>query len=54
MERLASSLAQHRASKSVGSVMVDGVAIEDLCLTFTVPGECWYLFRNFVTEAACQ
>ncbi|MEW5303421.1 MAG: hypothetical protein WDW36_006114 [Sanguina aurantia] len=38
MERLASALAHHRASKAAGSVMVDGAAIEDLCLTYTVPG----------------
>lgn len=39
LERLAKAAAAHTAAGGVGAVMVDGCPIDDLCLTFTLPGE---------------
>lgn len=38
LERLARAAAAHIAAGGVGPVMVDGCAVGDLCLTFTLPG----------------
>ena len=39
LERLARAAAAHAAAEGAGPVMVDGCRVEDLCLTFTLPGE---------------
>lgn len=38
LERLAKSAAAHAAAGGKGAVMVDGCSIDDLCLSFTLPG----------------
>jgi E3 ubiquitin-protein ligase TRIP12 len=43
LERLAAAAAAHAAAGGGGAVVVDGCAVEDLCLSFTLPGECWGL-----------
>jgi E3 ubiquitin-protein ligase TRIP12 len=44
LERLAAAAAAHAAAGGAGPVMVDGCAVEDLCLSFTLPGE-WHYVR---------
>jgi hypothetical protein len=38
LERLAAALAAWRAGGGAGPLLVDGCPIEDLCLSFTLPG----------------
>lgn len=38
LERLSASLAAWRAAGGKGPLLVDGCPIEDLCLSFTLPG----------------
>jgi E3 ubiquitin-protein ligase TRIP12 len=39
LERLAAAAAAHAVAGGAGPVRVDGCAVEDLCLSFTLPGE---------------
>jgi E3 ubiquitin-protein ligase TRIP12 len=39
LEKLAQAAAAHAAAGGVGDVLVDGCQVEDLCLSFTLPGE---------------
>lgn len=39
LEKLAAALASWRRGGGGGPLLVDGCALEDLCLTFTLPGE---------------
>jgi E3 ubiquitin-protein ligase TRIP12 len=39
LERLARAAAAHAAAGGDGPLMVDGCLVDDLCLTFTLPGE---------------
>jgi E3 ubiquitin-protein ligase TRIP12 len=40
LERLARAAAAHAAAGGQGPLMVDGCLVDDLCLTFTLPGMC--------------
>ncbi|KAG2490174.1 hypothetical protein HYH03_011304 [Edaphochlamys debaryana] len=42
LERLQGALAAHRAAGGAGPLQVDGVALEDLCITFVLPGQPEY------------
>lgn len=42
LERLAAAAAAHAAAGGAGPVVVDGCAVEDLCLSFTLPGDPSY------------
>lgn len=51
LERLAAAAAAHAAAGGAGPVVVDGCAVEDLCLSFTLPGGwggwvCWGCSRG--------
>ncbi|GLI65665.1 hypothetical protein VaNZ11_009269, partial [Volvox africanus] len=58
LAKLHSALAAYRAGGSSGKLHIDGVAVEELCITFVLPGQPDYLLRpggaDMVVETAEQ